>query len=73
MHRYITYKRLNYSLKNQVKLETLPPIESAAEYHGLLVHCHILKWKNEDQTDFSSAHWGWKNCLQSYNQVQQNC
>ena len=55
MHRYITYKRLNYSLKNQVKLETLPPIESAAEYHGLLVHCQILKWKNEDQTDFSST------------------
>ena len=32
MHRYITYTRLNYSSKNQVKPEKVPPPESAAEY-----------------------------------------
>ena len=53
MHRYITHTRLNYSSKNQVKPEKLPPTESAAEFHSLRVHCQILKWKNEDQTDFS--------------------
>ena len=62
MHRYITYARLNYSSKNQVKREKLPPTESAAEFHSLRVHCQILKWKNEDQTDFSPTQWGWKNC-----------
>ena len=53
MHRYVTYTRLNYSSKNQVKPEKLPPTESAAEFYSLRVHCQILKWKNEDQTDFS--------------------
>ena len=62
IHRYITYTRLNYSSKNQVKTERLPPTESAAEFHSLRVHCQILKWKNEDQTDFSPTHWGWENC-----------
>ena len=62
IHRYITYTRLNYLSKNQVKQEKLPPTESAAEFHSSRVHCQILKWKNEDQTDFSPTQWGWKNC-----------
>ena len=49
MYRYITYTRLNYSSKNL----KLPLTESAAEFHSLRVHCQILKWKNEDQIDFS--------------------
>ena len=61
MHQYITYTRLNSS-KNQLKAEKLRTTESVAEYHSLRVHCQILKWKNEDQTDFSPTRWGWKNC-----------
>ena len=57
MHRYITYTRLNYSPKNQLKPEKVPPpTESVAEYHNLRANCQILKWKNEDQTDFSPTH-----------------
>ena len=52
MHQYITYTRLNSS-KNQLKAEKLRTTESVAEYHSLRVQCQILKWKNEDQTDFS--------------------
>ena len=59
MHRYITYTRLSYSSKNQVKPEKLPPTESAAEFPSLRIHCQILKWKNEDQTDFSPTQWEW--------------
>ena len=55
MHRYITYTRLNYSLKNQLKPEMLPPTESAAKHHSL--RCQIRKWKNEDQTDLSPTQW----------------
>ena len=69
MHRYITYARLNYSSKNQVKREKLPPTESAAEFHSLRVHCQILKWKNEDQTDFSPTQWGCKNCNGSFEPI----
>ena len=69
IHRYITYTRLNYSSKNQVKPEKLPPTESAAEFHSLRVHCQILKWKNEDQTDFSPTQWGWKNCNGSFEPI----
>ena len=69
MHRYVTYTRLNYSSKNQVKPEKLPPTESAAEFHSLRVHCQILKWKNEDQTDFSPTQWGWKNCNGSFEPI----
>ena len=43
MHRNITYTRLSYSSKNQVKPEKLSPTESAAEVHSSRVHCQILK------------------------------
>ena len=58
MHRYITYTRFNYSSKNQLKPEMLPPTESAAEHHSLRVRCQICNWENEDQckTDFSPTH-----------------
>ena len=69
MYRYTTYTRLNYSSKTQVKPKKLPRTESAAEYDSLRVHCYSLKWKNEDQTDFSSPHWGWKNCIGSFEPI----
>ena len=57
---------MNYSPKNQVKPEKLPPTESAAEFHSSRVHCQILKWKKEDQTNFSPTQWEWKNCNGSF-------
>ena len=41
----------------------------SAEFHSLRVHCQILKWKNEDQTDFSPTQWGWKNCNGSFEPI----
>ena len=32
------------------------------------MNSQILKWKNEDQTDFST-HWGWKNCNGSFEPI----
>ena len=44
-------------------------LEAAAEFHSLRVHCQILKWKNEDQTDFSPSQWGWENCNESFEPI----
>ena len=44
----------------------MPPTGSAVEHHSLQVHYQIVKWKNEDQIDFSPTHWGWKNCNGSF-------
>ena len=66
MHRYVTYTRWNLSSKAQLKPEKLPPTESAVEHYSLPLYCQILEQKNEDQTDFLSTHWGWKNCNGSF-------
>ena len=50
-------------------LEKLLPTKSAAEHHSLGVHYEILQWKNVDQNDFSPTHWGWKNCNESFEQI----
>ena len=41
----------------------------SAEFHSLRVHCQILKWKNEDQTDFSPTQWEWKSCNGSFEPI----
>lgn len=39
------------------------------EHHRLRVHCRILKWRNEDQNDFSATHWEWKICNRSFETI----
>ena len=61
--------KIELFIKKSIKPEKLPPTESAAVFHSLRVDCQILKWKNEDQTDFSPTQWEWKNYNGSFEPI----
>ena len=65
----LEYASIYYIHRIELKPEKLLPTESAAEFYSLRVHCQILKWKNEDRTDFSPTQWGWKNCNGSFEPI----